>query len=222
MNTHILLLVWALASSQVGNANQEILKYLEHGNRLQASGQLEKSKEYYEYVIQLDDSVWQAWTGLGNVAYSKGQWAVAAEAYENALNYGSTDETLPNLIRDLRARGISFIFGNNFAKAKARARLNRGFMLLYFDQEESRCSQCPGPLKLMQTSEALRPALHKFVGVRFDGDWSKGKTWKYKVAVYPTLICINLEGRVLGRLEGPMPDTKLEEFIRNLASRLAG
>lgn len=222
MNTQILLLMWALAGSQAGDANKEMLKYLEHGNTLQASGQMEKSKEYYEYVIQLDDSVWQAWTGLGNVAYSKGKWADAAEAYENALNNGSTDESLSNLIRDLRARGISFAFGNNFSKAKVRARLNRGFMLLYFDQEKSRCPECPGPLKLMQTSEELRPALHKFVGVRIDGDWSKGKTWKYKVSVYPTLICINLDGTILGRLEGPMPDIKLEEFIRNLASRLAG
>ena len=52
MNTPILLLVWALANSQAGDANKEILKYLEHGNGLQASGEMEKSKEYFECRVE--------------------------------------------------------------------------------------------------------------------------------------------------------------------------
>ena len=92
-------------------------RYVEYGNDLQAQGRTKESEPYYRYAVEVDPSLWQAWVGLGNVAYHQKNWKGALEAYQKAKQLNPEYKEVDSLIVELKARQTPFYLGDDFKLA---------------------------------------------------------------------------------------------------------
>lgn len=86
--------------------------------------------------------------------------------------------------------------------ANALQKAREGDLLLLVDFYAEWCAPCRVLEEHVLTDPRVRPALERFLLVKVDTDENPGVATYYKIAVMPTLIVLEGQGRELKRFDG--------------------
>jgi hypothetical protein len=91
-----------LASACLSAAQDKSMPYYEAGNKLYSQKNYDRAVQYYNAAIQFNPNLWQAFQGLGNCSYVKGDKAQALSNYQKCLSLHPDNPGLSSFVKSLR------------------------------------------------------------------------------------------------------------------------
>ena len=97
-----LLFFFGLAASS--RAQDQSTQYYTAGNSMYSQKNYDMAIRYYQGAVQTNPQMWQAYQGMGNCFYAKGDKQNALTSYQKALSINSNNPQLSSFVQSLQAQ----------------------------------------------------------------------------------------------------------------------
>lgn len=97
-----LLLFFGLSASSW--AQDQSIQYYQAGNSTYSQKNYDMAIRYYQGAVQINPQMWQAYQGMGNCYYAKGDKQNALTNYQKALSINSNNPQLSSFVQTLQAQ----------------------------------------------------------------------------------------------------------------------
>jgi hypothetical protein len=100
----VALLFLSAGLSGTASAQNQFAQYYQAANSAYSTKNYDQAIKYYDAAVQSNPNYWQAFQGLGNCYYAKGQNAEALSNYQKALALNPNNPQLSSFVQALRAK----------------------------------------------------------------------------------------------------------------------
>jgi hypothetical protein len=97
-------LLLTLGLSGVSSAQDQSVPYYNAATGLYNQKKYDQAIQYYQAAAQVNPSMWQAYQGVGNAYYAKGEKDKALANYQRALDINPNNPPLASFVQSLRAQ----------------------------------------------------------------------------------------------------------------------
>ena len=98
------IILVVLGFARISLAQDQASPYYQAGNTFYAQKNYDQAIRYYQYAGQLNPNLWQAYQGLGNCYYAKGDKTTALTNYQKALAIHPANPSLASFAQNLQAQ----------------------------------------------------------------------------------------------------------------------